>query len=156
MNFHHCHTVLNKCSCLNKHVPVSFWQPTPKFWLNGPPKQMKIGEKWPNIAQKLRSSSETPDPTRVSATARGVFIQHNVIYFRPIFWWPNTLDSNHNNSRDQVGISSLRQVWCLVWNILEEATYSTPKMWSLKIGSTKSRSYHERWHFARTDGIHSI
>ena len=46
------HIVLNKLPCLNKSScsPSSFWQPTPKFWWNGHPKQIKKGvkkgEKW--------------------------------------------------------------------------------------------------------------
>ena len=37
---------------LNKHTPSSFWQPTPKYWWNRPPKQGKNLWKWAKMDEK--------------------------------------------------------------------------------------------------------
>ncbi len=37
---------LNKCFCLNKCSLDSFWQCTPKFWWNRPPKQVDNEQTW--------------------------------------------------------------------------------------------------------------
>ena len=66
--------VLNKCSCLNKHAPSTFW------WINIP---LKIGENRSKMSKNgwksLWCSSGTLECTRVSVNAQGAFIRHYML-----------------------------------------------------------------------------